>query len=438
MIAYTADALRRHQLLALRQDAVVAQENLRALKTADEHVESVNASLRTVVSAVETTNEKLDEVITGVEKLGSAVADLGEVLREGFDIIAQEMCAQHQTLLDIAGTLRRPYTTKAAELRDEAKKWLTVGMNKSASDAKEDFADSLRLYREVVKNPIGNQDYVAWFDIGWLLWRYENDLAKAEEAFRRACRLSEPSGDLYHQLSLRHLAQIQYIEGRYEDAWQTIQKAIPAAVNHDAPFDAARYACKTGRTGDALMLIEKCIDLQPTTFVTMFAEVDFATLHAQMLELASRKTQQAKEQAQTAVNAAMLDAETIHSHRPSRFSDPPKSAATSLHKTNQAKVLFEKNEFISFVHAQRVATRAIAEAADAINSLRKLRSDKAKGTLICLWLFLVAVTVWAALAAFTEIGGWWALILGWVSGQTLYELLKDKYPKWVRLMKSAW
>ncbi len=30
------------------------------------------------------------------------------------------------------------------------------------------------------------QDYVAWFQLGWLRWKHENNVQSAEEAFYRA------------------------------------------------------------------------------------------------------------------------------------------------------------------------------------------------------------------------------------------------------------
>ena len=139
----------------------------------------------------------------------------------------------------------------------------------------DDFEDASHLLQEVIKNPIGNQDYVAWFQTGWLQWKHFRNLPEAERAFHRAVRLSAPEANDYYRLSIRHLAHMQYLQGRHEDAYQTIQRAIKAATDHDAPFDAARYAARTGRTAEAVALLDQCIDLVPATIITMFAEEDF-------------------------------------------------------------------------------------------------------------------------------------------------------------------
>lgn len=68
---------------------------------------------------------------------------------------------------------------------------------------------------------------------------------------------------------------MKYLQGQHEEAYQTMHKAINISQDHDTLFDAARYAAKTGRESEVASLLEKCINLQPTTIVTMYAEEDF-------------------------------------------------------------------------------------------------------------------------------------------------------------------
>ena len=114
-----------------------------------------------------------------------------------------------------------------------ADKWLNHGMRNSGNEQEDDFKDAFRLLREVIKNPIGNQDHVTWFQLGWLLWKYKGELSEAEKAFYRASRLSTPQNDLYHKLGIRHLAYMQYLQGRHEDAYTTIQKVIGTIESPD-------------------------------------------------------------------------------------------------------------------------------------------------------------------------------------------------------------
>jgi tetratricopeptide (TPR) repeat protein len=133
------------------------------------------------------------------------------------------------------------------------------------------------LLTEVLNNPIGSRDFIAWFQIGWLKWKDKQNLSEAEEAFYQAARLSNTVERYpYYAQSTRHLAYIQYLQGKHQEAYSTIQKALRvAAHDHDILYDAARYAAKTQRGQEALALLEKCIDVRPQTIVTMFSEPDF-------------------------------------------------------------------------------------------------------------------------------------------------------------------
>lgn len=282
MIAENSDQLVRFQAESLGLQAKTAAMNLRAMGELAQRQDETNEHLSALVEGMGALRDGMDRMNEGINALNEtatatldAVYEQTSVLREGFAMVASRLIAQHKTLLDIAKTLRRPYEAQMLELRQQADKWLTSGMRNTGKARDDDFDDATKLLQEVIKNPIGNQDYVTWFQIGWLLWKHEKKLGDAEQAFYRASRLSAPQANQYHVLSVRHVAYMQYLQGRHEEAYQSVQKVVGAAVDHDAPFDAARYAAKTGRKEEALRLLERCIELQPTTIITMFAEQDF-------------------------------------------------------------------------------------------------------------------------------------------------------------------
>lgn len=221
--------------------------------------------------------------------LGLALGDLSATAREtlaevrglrasvtaGFSQIAEGMLRQQKALDAISVALIRPHETKAMELRNEANKWLKSGMARTGRDRQEDFNDAMRLFRATISNPIGNQDYVVWFHIGWLQWKHEKNLAEAAESVCRASRLSSAQADLYHLESLRHLAYMKYLLGELQGAYDT-QSALKALdKSYLTLFDAARYASRTGRDAEALELLETCIKMRPGTIISMFAEDDF-------------------------------------------------------------------------------------------------------------------------------------------------------------------
>ena len=201
-----------------------------------------------------------------------------EVLQQGFAATAELMIGQQATLLKMTRLLRNPYETKAHELLNEAERALKNGMQASGRDRQEEFKDAMRLLSEVLTNPIGSRDFVAWFQLGWLKWKDKNNLPDAEEAFYHAARLSGSQKKPHYVSSVRHLAYIQYLQGKHKDAYATIQKLLtlwPQDGDHEVLYDAARYAAKLLRHQEVIALLEKCIDLRPQTIVTMFTEPDF-------------------------------------------------------------------------------------------------------------------------------------------------------------------
>ena len=80
---------------------------------------------------------------------------------------------------------------------------------------------------------------------------------------------------MWHTKSLRHLAQMQYLLGKLDDAYATAHRALAVRREHETLYDTARYASKTGRKDEMVALLDECIELQPNTIVTMFSEEDF-------------------------------------------------------------------------------------------------------------------------------------------------------------------
>lgn len=284
LVQFQADRLK---LQAAQAAATVRGLELQAAQTAatvrgiseiSRHQETTNILLANSIEELRIVERGIDELNVSMNNLTETVslgfASLQSEIRQSFEGIVEQMLRQQKQLCEIANILRQPYETQVLEVRKEADKWLTVGMQETGQDRNESFQDALELLQECVKNPIGKQDYVAWFQIGWLGWKYQNNLADAEEAFDRARRLSKPEGNLYYLKSLRHLAYMQYLQHRYEDAYRTLKDGLNS-YDHDALFDLARYAAKLGKEEEALNLLDCCIDLRPTTFYTMFAEADF-------------------------------------------------------------------------------------------------------------------------------------------------------------------
>jgi tetratricopeptide (TPR) repeat protein len=262
------------ELLGLQAHA--AEMNLRALgeiaRRNDENNERLEVRFREIAEGIDELTDAVGEGFDALQyTLSAGLQTVADELRN----ISKQMWQQQQTLDKIVELLRQPYGTQAQELLRDADHWLKQGLKHSGRDQDEDWKHAMKLLQDVINNPIGKGDYMAWFQIGWLQWKHEQDLGAAEEAFYQAQRVSADRQPNFHVKSLRHQAYMQDLQGRSEEAYQTIGKARQASEDHDTLYDAARYAAKTGRKEESLRLLDRCIDLKSTTIVTIFTEKDF-------------------------------------------------------------------------------------------------------------------------------------------------------------------
>lgn len=240
------------------------------------------ASAATTLHAQQATNRYLSgieqschEMVEGIDQLNDTVSEGFAAVEEGLERISQQIMQMQRSLERIAQILSRPYETQAKELHDRAYKRLKLGAGTTGPDRIEHWKDATRLLESVIKNPIGMEDYQVWFHIGWLRWKHEKKIPEAEKAFDRARLLSVEDRNLFHVESLHHLAEMQYLQGKFGNAYATIQKALEISREHGILYDAARYAAKAGRQKESLDLLDECINLRPTTILTMFSEADF-------------------------------------------------------------------------------------------------------------------------------------------------------------------
>ncbi len=225
-----------------------------------------------------------------LDYIGDAIHDLQDVayesldalytidatLRDGFERTAALLLEQKALLTRISDQLARPYEQQTLELRREAHKWLLRGMSGNGIDTAQDIADAQRLLTTVIDNPIGRQDYVAWFQLGWISWK-SNKIPVAAESFKNAARLSEMSNDLYLVESLRHLAYMHYLDGDFNAAFDWCSRAAKSSASADVLFDLARYCWLTERRQQALETLAKAIKMKPWLYVAMLSEEDWLT-----------------------------------------------------------------------------------------------------------------------------------------------------------------
>jgi len=275
--------LRKTSLLLLRAQLNSSLQNLdilQATRAMGKDINSVLAELKLLRGAA-------SQMIMGlleIERLGNSIARDNRQIAEHtlgalniLESIVPILMNQQQELSKTVYILTRPYETQTRELRQNADKWLDAGMRSTENpvDRREYWSDALRLYLLVIDNPIGAQDYQVWFNLGWLHWKFQTDLNEARSAFDRARRLAKVEDGVHHRMAIRHLAYIQYLQGDYTTAFQTIQISIALSREFDDLYDAAKYAARVGDVANARSLLEECIRLRPSTTITAFSDDDF-------------------------------------------------------------------------------------------------------------------------------------------------------------------
>ncbi len=322
MVAENSYQIVEYQAQAMRMQHETAIMNLKGMAEIASRQDEANEHLSTFVGEMERLRGGMDGLHAGVRDLNRTTASTlaaanaqSEALRQGFESVASGMLAQQMTLTQIADALRRPCEANMLELLGEAEVALKAGMRSTGRDQTHEFADSLRLLSAVLENPIGGRNYVAWFQIGWLRWKFLSDYAGAEEAFYHAARLSRARGDLYHLASLRHMAYMQYFLGRHSDACETSQQALDLYPDeYDLRYDTARYAARAGQAQQALDLMEECIRQQPQGAISMFADEDFRSLQERLVDIMFQKTELAREIARAALGEWRAAAARIVEH----------------------------------------------------------------------------------------------------------------------------
>jgi hypothetical protein len=166
MVAENSRQLVEHQAQSLRLQHEAAIANIRGMAEIAHRQDQTNSLLSALVGGMDRLNQGMDQLNATAAETLDAMYEQTDVLREGFEAIARQMLKQQRVLEGIADILRRPYETKALELLREADGALKMGMKSTGRDQQAEFADATRLLKEVLDNPIGSRNYVAWFQKG--------------------------------------------------------------------------------------------------------------------------------------------------------------------------------------------------------------------------------------------------------------------------------
>ncbi len=294
------------------RDLQAAQLHMQAQTAAQMHqdlsaigfgLDDVNDGLIAVQEEMAAVNAGMDRLQTIAQHTEQALYDMHTMLDGWLAQLSGQLLEQQETMTTISEDLLRPLEVQVQELRRHADHALESGMASTGSARAEWYGDAMELLAKAVDNPVGKQDYVAWFQIGWLRWKLLDDVAAAEEAFARAARLARPAGDVVLVESLRHLAYMQYLQGNHPGALQTINSALDASADAETVFDAARYEAVNDDPTHALELLEQSIRSNPPMIIRMLSEPDFGEMTDALAELVDRLSREARQKGSDALDA---------------------------------------------------------------------------------------------------------------------------------------
>ena len=277
-VAQTANEIRDFQETQLGLQAAAAVQTHRDLAQLGFGLGMVTGGLAQVHNTLTGIGDTLAELADGQRAIEDAVWATHGLLDEWLTRISNQMLSQQKTMASIAEHLQRPLETQVLEMRRKADTAIRNGMAATGTEASDWYADAMGLLESAVANIVGNQDHVAWFQIGWLRWKDQGDLKAAEEAFGRALRLSKATSDVYCTESARHLAYMRYLQDDMPGALQAVADVAASGNNPQVLFDAARYSAVNGHEEEAVRLLQRSIRSQPPLIVSMLAEADFAPL----------------------------------------------------------------------------------------------------------------------------------------------------------------
>ena len=158
--------------------------------------------------------------------------------------------------------------------------------------------DPLTALLAVVATPDGRDDYVAWFQIGWLYWK-RGILDEAENAFRTGASFSQRQSPWYFAQSLRHEAFMQWRRGNFERSRSTIRRAIE--IRRDPPMlvEAARYSVACGQPLESQSLLDEALHSDAFAFVSVLSDTAFSGSVTSTVDILVRQQTRATESAKS-------------------------------------------------------------------------------------------------------------------------------------------
>lgn len=144
----------------------------------------------------------------------------------------------------------------------------------SSTDTLDLVAIAKQRLDEVLEQPIGQRDGYSWLLSGWINCCREGYRDVAQSDFLQASLIGGKNQDAIFVEANRMLAWLQYGNGNFEAAYQTIQKVQMFSASPEIQLDALRYAVMAGREQDAIAIFTTTLSTNPIALLAILSEQD--------------------------------------------------------------------------------------------------------------------------------------------------------------------
>ncbi len=250
-----------------------------------------------------TSNAQLLEVNRGILGIQHGSEILTAAARQGYLFSDEDMKRQNAIIMDVAKQLSKKMEGEIREIRNSALSAVREGCSPEAFDQEGSLREALQLFRITVEHPTGMRDYVAWFNIGWLLWKLDGNLDEAEKAFATAVRQSMEKKDAYHVMAARHLAYMRFLLGKTEGAYQGIRLALH--ITSDDPenlFAQMLIAAQATNVEELITAFRTMVANHPEWLVVCLAEPELNPFQAQLQPVVDALVEDARMQVREMIN----------------------------------------------------------------------------------------------------------------------------------------
>ena len=214
---------------------------------------------------------------------------LREMMPDRFMAFPLALPQRRAKMEEIASSLAASFAGDARVVSDAARIALREGCSPLAVDPQASLREALYLLRVYMQHPPAMRDYVAWFNIGWLLWKLDGDLGGAEKAFLTAVRQSNEQKDTYHVLAACHLAYVRLLQNKITEASHAIRLALQVAGdNAENLYTQMLIAARASSPADLTISFFALCSRNPEWLAHCLSDIELESFFAQLQPVVNR------------------------------------------------------------------------------------------------------------------------------------------------------